>query len=141
MNFAISALRIFFGLHFLVNGLNFFFDFFPVDPGMPKIALDFVAMLVSSGLIDIVKFVEVGVGIALLANRFVPLAIVAAMPVSIGVAYMDMVLIGGWFVGGVLGFGTLLLNALLALAYFSYFRPLLAFRAAPGFALMDERTK
>ncbi len=134
MKHVASVLRILFGLHFLINGLNFYLDLFPVDGAMGKPARMFVDQLVSSGLIELFKVTEVGVGIALLSNRFVPLAALIAMPVSVGIAFMDIVLIGGWFVGGVLGFGTLLLNALLMLCYFSHFQALLQPRSIPDAA-------
>lgn len=140
MSKAALILRILFGLHFFVNGLNFYFHFFPVGGAMGPEARSFVQSLVTSGLIELVKVTEVLVGIALLTNRFVPLAAVLAMPVSVGIVYTDAVLIGGWLVGGVLGFGTLLLNLALILCYFSYFRPFLQPRSQPGLQRHGEPT-
>jgi len=130
--YIVHAVRIVFGLHFLLNGLNFFIHFFDVTPPHSPAALDLMRSLVQSGMFDIVKTVEVITGIAILANLYVPLALVVAFPVALGVAYVDVVLIGTWFGGWVLGLGTVGLNAALLLAYLPYYRPLFAARSAPG---------
>lgn len=126
----VAALRILFGLHFLVNGANFFFHFFSVPPPQNPLATQFMKAMVETGVIfTAVKTVEVVAGIALLANRFVPLALVVALPVSVNIFFVDVFLIGTWFGGWVLGAGTLLLNVVLLFAYLKYYRPMLCAKA------------
>jgi uncharacterized membrane protein YphA (DoxX/SURF4 family) len=127
----VAALRILFGLHFLVNGANFFFHFFNVPPPQNPLATEFMKAMVETGVVfTAVKTVEVVAGAALLVNRFVPLALVVALPVSVTVFFIDVFLIGTWFGGWVLGAGTLLLNVVLLLAYLKHYRPMLCAKAA-----------
>jgi len=126
----VTTLRLLFGLHFLANGLNFFFHFFNVPPPTNPLATQFMKAMVETGVIfTAVKSVEVIAGAALLVNRFVPLALVVALPVSVNVFFVDVFLIGTWFGGYVLGGGTLLLNVVLLLAYIKYYQPMLCARA------------
>ena len=68
------------GTIFLVFGLNGFYTFIPVPEFHP-----FMEMLVSSGYIYVVKAVEVIVGVLLLSNRLVPLALIMITPVVINI--------------------------------------------------------
>jgi hypothetical protein len=131
----VAVLRCVFGLHFLLNGLNFFLHFFDIPLPHNPVAVDFVRALNDTGVVfTAVKVIEVSTGAALLANRFVPLALVVALPVAVNVFFVDVFLVRTWFGGYVLGGGTLLLNAALLLAYLKYFRPMLSARAEPAFA-------
>jgi hypothetical protein len=130
----VTALRILFGLHFLCNGLNFFLHFFPIPLPQNPVAVNFVKAMNDTGVIfTAVKIIEVTTGLSLLLNRFVPLALVIALPVSVNVFFVDVFLVGTWFGGYVLGGGTLLLNVLLLFAYLKYYRPLLAIKSEPAF--------
>lgn len=127
-----TALRLIFGLHFLLNGLNFFFHFFNVPAPANPLATQFMKAMVDTGVIfTAVKSVEVITGALLLVNRFVPLALVAALPVAVNVFFVDVFLIRTWFGGYVLGGGTLLLNVVLLLGYLKYYQPMLRARAEP----------
>lgn len=126
----VMVLRLIFGLHFLFNGLNFFFHFLTIPAPANPLATQFMKAMVDTGVIfTAVKSTEVVTGVLLLANRFVPLAVIAALPVSLNVFFVDVFLIGTWFGGYVLGGGTLLLNVLLLLAYLKYYQPMLVARA------------
>jgi hypothetical protein len=132
MRQAVTVLRIVFGLHFFVNGLNFFVPFFPITLPHNPAAINFVKAAAETGIIfQAAKVVEVATGLALLVNRFVPLALVVALPVALNVFFVDVFLVRTWFGGYVLGGGTLLLNALLLLAYLDYYKPMLCLRATP----------
>lgn len=72
------------GLAFTVFGLNFFLHFLPQPPPPPEV-MAFVGALVTGKILLIVKVVEVAAGIALLGNRFVPLALALLAPVEIGI--------------------------------------------------------
>lgn len=135
MKTAIMVLRLLFGLHFLVNGLNFFFHFFTIPLPHNPVAVALVKDMVASGVIfNAVKTVEVTVGVLLLANRFVPLALVLAFPVAINIFFVDVFLVGTLFGGWILGGGTLLLNVVLLFSYFKYYRSMLEMKTEPGWA-------
>ncbi len=84
--------RILLGLIFTVFGLNGFFHFLPVQP-MPGAAGAFIgALLATKYMFPLIKSVEVAAGVALLANRFVPLALVLLAPVVVNIALFHAVL-------------------------------------------------
>jgi hypothetical protein len=66
------------------------------------------------------------VGLALLANRFVPLAIVASLPVSVCIAHLNIIANGDTF-GIVAGVIVLGLNGIVALGHVDKFLPMLVF--------------
>jgi hypothetical protein len=90
----LTLLRLFLGLFLLANGLNFWFHWLPITPPTQVAANRLMDGLVFSGLFEIVKFVEIAAGVMLLANRFVPLALVLMLPLTAVILYVDMVLIG-----------------------------------------------
>src|SRR3954462_1793472 len=74
--------RVLMGLMFFVFGLNGFFNFIPQpkDP-VPEKAMAFAGALMATGyMFKLIKGTEVLVGILLLANRFVPLALAFIAP-------------------------------------------------------------
>jgi uncharacterized membrane protein YphA (DoxX/SURF4 family) len=73
------------GLIFLVFGLNFFFGFLP-QPPVPEAALPFLGGLAASGYVfPVIKVLEVVTGVALLANRFVPLSLALLAPIVVNI--------------------------------------------------------
>lgn len=82
MNKITITARILLGLIFTVFGLNGFFHFMSMPP-MPDAANSFLGALGATGyLFPVLKALEVAAGIALLANRFVPLALVVLAPIA-----------------------------------------------------------
>jgi putative oxidoreductase len=71
----ISASRIVLGLIFVTFGLNGFYPLIAVPEFHP-----FMAILVTSGYVYVIKMVEVAGGTLLLLNRFVPLALILLGP-------------------------------------------------------------
>ncbi|MBK8397161.1 MAG: DoxX family protein [Leptospiraceae bacterium] len=72
------------GLIFFVFGLNGFLHF--IDPGLKGAPLDFIMTLVNSGyLMTLIKITEIIVGVMLLANLYVPLALVMIAPISLNI--------------------------------------------------------
>ncbi len=69
--------RILLGLMFLVFGLNGFVPFIPPPPSIPPAAMAFFGAMVGSHFSYFVFGVQAICGLLLLANRFVPLALVA----------------------------------------------------------------
>jgi len=84
--------RILLGLTFLVFSLNYFVPFLPPQPPPPPGAMAFAGALVASGLLTLVKAIEVVAAIALLTNRFVPLALALLAPIVVGIVYFHAVL-------------------------------------------------
>lgn len=83
--------RMAFGSHSLISGLNHFVPLFDIggggDPALSPIG-PFMGELLATGIYDVVKLVELAVGICLLANRFVPLAALVELPISIVIAWL-----------------------------------------------------
>lgn len=122
---AVYAAQFFFGGWFLFHGLNHWVHFFPQPPGSASVSSQLISALIKSGLFDWVKAVEVVVGIALLANRFVPLAAIAAFPISIVIGYLNIAVesdANALFVF----FGVLGLNALIAAGHLDRILPIFA---------------
>lgn len=79
------AARTLLGLAFLVFGLNGLLQFLPMPPPV-ETARPFLEGLMSSGyFMVLLKGTEVAAGVLLLANRFVPLALVVLAPVMLNI--------------------------------------------------------
>jgi uncharacterized membrane protein YphA (DoxX/SURF4 family) len=76
--------RVLLGLVFFVFGLNGFLHFLPQPPPPPS-AAGFLQLMVGSYLLTLVKATEVTVGLLLLSNRFVALALVLLAPVTVNI--------------------------------------------------------
>lgn len=61
-----------------------------VPPPEPEAAQAFMGMLASSGLIFIVKILELLCGIALLSGRFIPLALLVLAPIIVNILYFHI---------------------------------------------------
>ena len=79
-----AAARTLLGLAFVVFGLNYFLHFLP-QPAPPADALAFAGALVTGKIFAIIKPIEIAAGLALLGNRFVPLALTLLAPIEIGI--------------------------------------------------------
>lgn len=78
--------RILLGLCFFVFGLNGFLNFIPPPPVMPEKVTAFMNGLLSTGyFFPFVKGTETLCGLLLLANAFVPLALVVLAPIIINI--------------------------------------------------------
>lgn len=77
-----AALRILLGLALVVFGLNGFLNFIPPPPTpLPEQAMAFVGALAASGyMMQMIAVNLLVVGVLLLSNRFVPLALVLFAP-------------------------------------------------------------
>lgn len=131
MKAVLVTIRLFLGLFLLANGLNFWFDWLPISPPASEEANRLMDGLVYSGLFGFVKYVEVAAGLALLANRFVPLALALMLPLTVVIAYVDYVLI---VEPRAMVFATLLVlpQAILMLAHVRCYLPILRYRANPS---------
>lgn len=77
--------RLFLGLVFTVFGMNGFLGFLPM-PQPPAEAGAFLGALAATGyMFPLIKGTEVVVGLLLLSDRFVPLALTLLAPVSVNI--------------------------------------------------------
>jgi uncharacterized membrane protein YphA (DoxX/SURF4 family) len=80
-----AAARLLLGGVFTVFGLSGFFHFLPPPPHPPAAQALHQAFVASGYLYALIKGTEVGAGLLLLANRFVPLALVVLAPVLVNI--------------------------------------------------------
>lgn len=118
--------QFFFGGWFLYNGLNYWIEFFPQPPGTSAIGYQLISALIASGLFAVVKGLEIVVGIMLLANRFVPLAIVMAFTISVTIAHHNLVNVQD-ALGIVTGVVIMSLNGIMAIGHLDKFLPMLVY--------------
>jgi uncharacterized membrane protein YphA (DoxX/SURF4 family) len=124
--------RILLGLGFTVFGLNFFVPFLPQPaPPSPEVGA-FLGALIGGKILTVVKTVELVSGLALLSNRFVPLALTLLAPIEINILLFH----GVFEPSGILP-GALLtaLTIYLAWAYRSAFAPMLQSHIEPDVAI------
>ena len=119
------------GLAFAVFGLNFFLHFLP-EPAPPSAeAGAFIGALVAGKILAVIKPIEIAAGLALLGNRFVPLALALLAPIEIGI-----LLFHGVFAPSGLPMVIVLvaLTIYLAWAYRAAFAPMLRAHTEPTVA-------
>jgi len=115
------------GLAFTVFGLNFYLHFLP-QPAPPPHAGAFLGALVAGKILSVTKPIEIASGLALLGNRFVPLALTLLAPIEIGIlTYHGVFDPSGLPVIAVL----IALTIYLAWAYRAAFAPMLRARVEP----------
>jgi hypothetical protein len=78
--------------------------------------------------------IEVLLGATMLANRLMPLTVIALIPLNVVICYWNFVLDPG-AVDIVFGILTIVLNAVLAWPWRGYFWPLFAWRGRPDYSL------
>jgi uncharacterized membrane protein YphA (DoxX/SURF4 family) len=123
--------RLVMGLMFFVFGLNGFLKFIPPPKAtMPEGAMAFIGALMKTGyMMELVSGTQLIVGILLLLNRFVPLALALIAPIIVGIVTFHIFLAPSGSGPAVV---VLALELYLAWAYRSAFRPMLAMRVTPG---------
>jgi uncharacterized membrane protein YphA (DoxX/SURF4 family) len=129
LRYATTGARVLLGLVFFTFGLDGFLHFVPQpDPStMPPGSVALAGALMASGyMFPLIKGTEVLVGTLLLANRFVPLALVLLAPVIV-----NIVLFHAFLAPSGVGLAVVLvaLQLFLAWTHRAAYRPLLAPRA------------
>ena len=122
--------RILMGLVFLVFGLNGFLQFIPQPKdAMPEGAMAFFGALMNTGyMLPLIMGTQTIVGVLLLTNRFVPLALALIAPVIVNiVAFHAFLAPSGLVVAGVVA----ALELYLAWSYRKAYRSMLVMRATP----------
>jgi hypothetical protein len=155
------AARLVLGIFYLMSGLNWFFGFIPIlpyidmPPDLPIKHPVVVEMIRTGWMYQSAKVVEVAFGLALLANRFVPLMLVVAFPVAFLTFMLDALILDDiwrWIVGTetgvqlvaaiydmvVGGLCVLLIHLWLLWCYVGYYRPMLVAKATPRDVGADE---
>ena len=125
-----AAVRLGMGLLFLVFGANGFLSFLPQPRApLPEGAMAFAGALVKTGyMMQLIALTQLVVGLLLVANRFVPLALALIAPFIVNsVAFHVFLEPSGRPMAGAVA----ALEVFLAWAYRESFRPMLAMRAAP----------
>ena len=86
------VVRVLLGALFVVSGSNKLVPFMAMPP-MPEAGTSFLAALAATGyFLPLLAIVEVTAGLALIAGRFVPLALVILAPVVVNIAFFHALL-------------------------------------------------
>lgn len=80
------------GLMFTVFGLNGFLHFIPTGPMPTGTAGQFVGALLASHYVVVVSGIQLGTGVLLLVNRFVPLALTLLGPVIVNIVLFHILM-------------------------------------------------
>jgi uncharacterized membrane protein YphA (DoxX/SURF4 family) len=150
---SVVLIRWLLGLQYLVDGLNFWYKMLPFpnihDPSdAPMKAAVVGAMITTGWMFHLAKAIEVLTGLALLLNRFVPLALVVSACVAVSTFLLDAFIghtLVDWWNGRVafavawaafldmlyFGGALLLMQVYLMLSYLHVYRPMLAARVEP----------
>jgi hypothetical protein len=112
------------GIAFCIFGLNGFLNFIPQPKSaMPEGAAAFAGALAKTGyMMPLVMGTQLLVGILLVLNRFVPLALALIAPIIVGIVTFHLFLAPATIVPGIV---VLVLELYLAWSYRHAFRPML----------------
>ena len=127
---AADLLRIYMGGHLLWSCLRYWMS--DMQPAIHHpIGGPFIESLVAMHAFPGIKTLEGIVGLMLLSNRFVPLALVLAVPTSMTIFYLNT-FVTARLSGLLTGPPELGVNVALMLLYLQHYRPMLAARARVG---------
>lgn len=124
----VTGIRLLLGLMLVVFGLNGFLNFIP-QPAPPEAGVAYFAALMSAGVMPLVKALEVIVGVLLLANFFVPLALVLLAPIAVNAVLYHAALDPGGIAASLV---MVVMLITLLFAYLPYYRGMLTPKAVPG---------
>ena len=123
------ATRVIFGVWMLASGANMLFGpFYPVPAGHQPLAVELMAALTHSKLLDVAAGIQLVTGALILAGLFVPLALCVLMPVTVCAAFWAVIL-EHEPLGSILALAAVALNAWLMLGYLGNYRDMLRRRA------------
>lgn len=135
MGKVLTVVRLLLGTVCFLNGFNWFFKIITPYPSISDFIdylppPDIVGALIENGILfHMVKAVELLTGLALLCNRFVPLALVVGMSVTVTAFVVDVFKPEFRPRAFLMGSGTFAMTVTLLIAYLDHYRPMLAFRA------------
>jgi len=124
-----AAARVLMGLAFFVFGLNGFLHFIPQPATLPNQVADYMGALVRTGyMLPLIMGTQLVVGVLLLVNRFVPLALVLIAPVIVNIIAFHVFLNLSGIVPGAI---VTVLEVYLIRSYWSAFRAIFVARVTP----------
>src|SRR5690242_6683746 len=125
MKHLVLIARLVFGAWMLLNGLNhFFLPLWPEPVGHEPLAMQLMAALVHSRLLDVAMTIQLVTGALILTGFFVPVALCVVMPISTCALYWSVIL-EHQPLAVVLSLTAFALNGLLMLAYLEYYKGVL----------------
>ena len=135
-----AIVRVLMGLMFFVFGLNGFLHFIPEPKGgMPEKAMAFAGALMNTGyMMPLVMGTQLLVGVLLLLNRFVPLALALIAPILVGIVTFHIFLAPSSIAPGIV---LLIMELYLAWAYRNAFGPMLAARTNPASSAIETHLR
>lgn len=131
------ASRVILGGWWLYSGFMPFIDPSWQPLGQEQAAVDFSLALIDSGLMKVIKVFEIVLGVLILANRCMPLALIALVPINAVIVYWNFVLDEG-VVEYTFGALSIIFNLVLLWPWRHYFWPLLVWRGRPDYSLLAE---
>jgi uncharacterized membrane protein YhaH (DUF805 family)/uncharacterized membrane protein YphA (DoxX/SURF4 family) len=121
--------RIVFGAWLLANGVNHFFVPLFAEPiGHEPLAVQLMAALVHSGLLDVAMGIQLIAGALILAGILVPVALCVVMPITVCALYWSAIL-EHQPLQALLALAAFALNGFLMLAHLDYYKDMLKRRA------------
>lgn len=135
MKIVVAAGRLLLGLFVFTSGALFFLDLEHFPPLKSAVAQALFVSFQESGLLTVAKAFEVAFGLSMFTNRFVPLALVMFYPITVIIAYFDILLLGGENFGYYTGGAMLVIHTGLLFAYLPYYGRIFAGRATPALSL------
>jgi hypothetical protein len=114
---------------FLFFGLNYFLHYLPMPKTMPQEIMDVMGALMKTGHMGVASGTMVLVGVLLLINRFVPLALALIAPIIVGILTYHISMQPATIGPGIV---VALLELYLAWSYRGAFCPMLRAKVAPG---------
>lgn len=133
MRLIIATTKFWLGLWMLFWGLNWFAGFVPQPLGGTN-SHELHLVLMNSGLFSLAKLLEIVLGVSLLTNRFVPLALLLGAPVTAIVAWVH--LLDG---PGAPGYFVVFAHIFLLIVYLPYYLSFIVYRSEPMLDLQAVR--
>jgi hypothetical protein len=132
--------RVIFGGWWVYSGTMPFIDPAWQPLGQEQAAIDFSLAMIDSGLMTWVKVAEIVLGLLILANRLMPLAVIAIAPINFVIVYWNFVLDEG-VIEYVFGALTIVFNVVLAWPWRHYLYPLFGWQGTPDYSLSPGEAK
>jgi hypothetical protein len=117
------------GLILLFFGLNYFLHYLPMPKDLPQEIMDVMGALMKTGHMGVASGTMVLVGVLLLINRFVPLALALIAPIIVGILTYHISMQPATIGPGIV---VALLELYLAWSYRKAFCPMLKAKVTPG---------
>lgn len=125
--YAVFVLQIFFGMWYLMHGLNYYVEWVKQPPGAASLTRDLISALIATGLFDVVKVMEIVVGVALLCNRWVAVSVLAALPIN-GVIFWSGMFLKADFQGRATATTILVIMAVMLYANFPAYKSFFTYK-------------